>query len=380
MDLTSGFTIGRIRGIEIRVHWSWTLIFFLISWSLAGFLFPSWFPDWTPGELWTAAVITALFFFVSVLLHELSHAFVALGYGMRVPSITLFVFGGVSSIASEMETAGQEFRVAIAGPLMSWAVAAVFAVIWWVLRPAEVGTIAGYLAFINVLLGAFNLLPGFPLDGGRVFRSFLWARTKSLVKATRIASQVGSWIAWGLIGIGIFWVLFLGLGGLWYVLIGLFLKSASEGAYQQMVVERALEDVRASDVMREPPPPVEEDWTLERIVDERILPRAERALFVTRDGRVTGLITTSDLARVPRERWRETSAAEAMVRAADVVVVAPDATVLDAMKLMQEHDVHQVPVLDDGRLVGLLTRSDVLRQLELRAMFVPELARDGRKP
>lgn len=369
MDLTSGLVIGRVRGIEIRVHWSWVLVFSLVSWSLATGVFRDLFTDWSDTRLWIAALLTALLFFVSVLLHELSHAFVAQSLGMTVPSITLFVFGGVSTLAAEMRSAGEEFKVAIAGPLMSWLLAVALAVTWLVLRGTGVGTIAGYLAWVNFILGAFNLLPGFPLDGGRVFRAIAWSRTKNLVRATRLASQVGTGIAWVMILLGIMTVLFISLVGLWYVLIGLFLKSASESAYQRLVIERSLEHVLARDVMREPPEPVGESWTLQRIVDERVLRQAERCVFIQRDGAVVGVLTTSDLTRVPRERWPETPAREAMVPTERVIVVAPEASVLDAMKLMQEHDIHQIPVLEGGHMIGLVTRADVLRQLELRATF-----------
>lgn len=369
MDLSSGLVIGRIRGIAIRVHWSWALIFTLVSWALATGIFVDLFPEWSDTQRWSAAIITSLCFFISVLLHELSHAFVAQSLGMTVPSITLFVFGGVSTLAAEMRSAGEEFRVAIAGPLMSWAIAAVLAAVWLVLRGSDVATIAGYLAWVNFILGAFNLLPGFPLDGGRVFRAIAWSRTKSLVRATRLASQVGTAIAWGLIAIGVLTVVFVSLVGLWYVLIGLFLKSASENAYQQMIIERSLEHIRARDVMREPPEPVGTGWSLQRIVDERVLGQAERCIFVEGDGTVVGLLTASDLARVPRERWSETVARDAMVPTERVIVVAPEASVLDALKLMQEHDIHQVPVLDGGRMIGLVTRADVIRQLELRVAF-----------
>lgn len=376
MDLTSGIVIGRIRGIAIRVHWSWVLIFTLVSWSLATGVFADMFTDWGPNQRWIAGIATSVLFFVSVLLHELSHAFVAQSLGMSVPSITLFVFGGVSTLAAEMRSAGEEFRVAIAGPLMSWAIAAVLAGVWLLLRGSDIGAIAGYLAWINFILGAFNLLPGFPLDGGRVFRAIAWGRTKNLERATRLASRVGTSIAWVMIALGILTVLFVSLIGLWYVLIGFFLKSASENAYQQMVVERSFKDVRARDVMREPPEPVDEYWSLQRIVDERVLAQAERCVFVERAGAVIGLLTTSDVARVPRDEWPDTPATVAMVPTERVIVVAPDSSVLDAMKLMQEHDIHQVPVLDEGRMVGLVTRADVIRQLELRVTFsVPEPAR-----
>lgn len=302
MDLTSGFVLGRIRGIAIRVHWSWILIFVLVSWSLAEGIFVDLLPGWTETQRWNAAVLTALVFFVSVLLHELSHAFVAQSLGMAVPSITLFIFGGVSQLANELKTAGQEFRVAIAGPLMSWALAALFGLAWLFLG-GGIATIAVYLAWINFVLGAFNLLPGFPVDGGRVFRSIVWSRTHSLVRATRIASRVGTGIAWVMIAIGVVTVLTVSLFGLWYVLIGLFLKSASEGAYQQMIVERALEHIHAGDVMRAPPEPVGEEWPLQRIVDERVLQHAERCVLASCDGATTGPRPPRARRWSPRTRW-----------------------------------------------------------------------------
>src|SRR5690606_38985747 len=199
MDLTTGFKIGTVRGIEIRVHWSWIFIFTLITWSLAEGFFGTQFPEWSDGERWGWAAGTSVMFFGSVLFHELSHAFVAQSFGMVVPSITLFIFGGVSNIGGEMRTAGQEFRIAIAGPLSSWVLAAIFVGLALVFADSNAGEVLAYLGLVNFVLGAFNLLPGFPLDGGRVFRSIVWARTKDLVKATRIASAVGGGIAWVLI-------------------------------------------------------------------------------------------------------------------------------------------------------------------------------------
>lgn len=374
MDLTSGFRVGRIRGIAIRVHWSWLLIFALLAWSLAEGLFGTMFEDWSDAQRWAAGVATALLFFASVLMHELSHAFVAQGYGMAVPSITLFVFGGVSNLAAEMPTAGQEFRVAVAGPLTSGALALVFGALWYVSRGQDVSGIFGYLGWINAVLGAFNLLPGFPLDGGRVLRSIVWARSKDLLQATRVASRAGTYIAYAMIAVGLANVFIFGLfGGLWYVLIGLFLKTAAEGSYAAMLVESALADVDASTVMRPGPEPVLASTSLQALVDDRVLRTAERAFLVEQGSAVVGLITTSDITKVPREEWGGTPVRAAMVPAERVVTVEPRTRVIEALKLMQQHDVHQLPVLDHGRVVGLLTRGDVLRQIEVRSIL-----RDGR--
>lgn len=377
MNLSNGIRIGRIRGIDIRVHWSWLLIFGLLSWSLSQGLFGQMFVRWSQGQQWAAGAITALLFFISVLAHELSHSFVAQSYGMKVPSITLFVFGGVSNIASEMKTARQEFRVAIVGPLMSWALALGFAGLWYLTPSEGVSAIFGYLAFINGLLGAFNLLPGFPLDGGRVLRSILWARWKDLLRATRVASRVGIYVAYGMIGLGMVNVLAFGLfGGLWYVLIGLFLKSASEGSYAAVQVESALTSLSVADVMQTAPEPVHATLSLEQLIDQRLLESGTRAYLVERERVLIGLITAADVTRVARDRWPLTPVQDAMIPAERVTTVTPETGVMEALRLMQEHDVHQLPVLEDGRVVGLLSRGDVMRQIELRG--TPGDRRGGR--
>jgi Zn-dependent protease/predicted transcriptional regulator len=370
MNLGAGIGIGRIRGIEIRIHWSWFIILVLLTWSFADGLYRDLYEDWSDGQRWIAAIITSGLFFLSVLLHELSHAFVAQRYGMTVPSITLFVFGGVSSIAGEMRTAREEFAVAIAGPLMSWVLALVFGGLWLVTQGTGAGGVFGYLAFINGALGFFNLLPGFPLDGGRVLRSIVWGRSKSIVRATKVAASVGSIIAYLMIGIGLLSVFYFGLlGGIWYVLIGLFLKSAAEGSYQAMLADRALRDVDASAVMQPPSQPIEASMTVQQLVDERLLRAAERAYLVGSDGHVIGLVTATDITRLPREQWARTAVTSVMVPAEQVRTVTPGTDLVEAMRLMQQYDIHQLPVLDEGRLVGMLTRGDVLRQVEVRMRF-----------
>ncbi|MFN8584573.1 MAG: site-2 protease family protein [Dehalococcoidia bacterium] len=370
MNLGAGIGIGRIRGIEIRIHWSWFIILVLLTWSFADGLYRDLYENWSDSQRWTAAAVTSGLFFLSVLLHELSHAFVAQRYGMSVPSITLFVFGGVSSIAGEMRTAREEFAVAIAGPLMSWVLAVIFGVLWLATHGTGLAGIFGYLAWINGALGLFNLLPGFPLDGGRVLRSIVWGRSKSLVRATRVAASVGSIIAYLMIALGLLSVFYFGLlGGIWYVLIGLFLKSAAEGSYQAMLADRALRNVATRTVMQPPSQPVDPSMTVQQLVDERLLRAAERAYLVGDEGRVLGLVTASDITRLPRERWASTTVRDVMVPAEQVKTVMPQTDLVAAMQLMQQHDVHQLPVLEDGRLVGMLTRGDVLRQIEIRMRF-----------
>lgn len=367
MDLTLGLVLGRVRGIAIRVHWSWLFVVALLSWSLANGYFAEEF-QWGVAKRWAWAVGSALFFFTSVLLHELSHAFVAQHFGMRVPSITLFIFGGVSNIEGEMKTPGQEFRVAIAGPLLSLAMGVVLSAAGFLVG-GDAGSVILYLGFANVTLGIFNLLPGFPLDGGRVFRSAAWAKTGDLTKATRIAAALGTGIAWLMIAIGVFWVLFIGLAGLWYVLIGYFLKTASESALGQVLVDKVLGPLTVRDVMRDPPEPVDQETPLLMIIDERVVSRGERCVLLSHNEAVSGLLTVTDLARVPHDQLGGMRASDVMVPVAEVVTVGATTPVSEAMRLMVERDLHQLPVIEDGRLLGIVGRGDVLQQVETRLRF-----------
>lgn len=371
MDLSGSLTIGRIRGIAIQVHWSWLLVLSMLTWSLSQGLFlnEAGMQTAAPGTRWAAGGVTALAFFASVLLHELAHSFVAQHYGMRVPSITLFIFGGVSSLGDEMRSAGQEFRVAIAGPLTSWVLAVVFTVLSLLVANEVAATVLGYLGLINGIVGTFNLLPGYPLDGGRVFRAIVWARSGSLQRATSLAARVGVGIAYLMILGGIAYVFTFGIGGLWYVLIGLFLKSAAENAYSTLVVETALRDVPVRLAMQPAPASVPASLSLQQLVDTRMLVTGERAFLIEDAGAVVGLLTASDLARAPREAWPSTSVGSVMIQASEVRTVEPGTRLLEALALLQQHDIHQLPVLDRGRVVGLLSRADVMRHIELRTAF-----------
>ncbi|MEX2031632.1 MAG: site-2 protease family protein, partial [Dehalococcoidia bacterium] len=353
--------------------WSWALIFTLLTWSIAtGFV--NQFEGWTEAQAWIAGAAAALAFFLSVLLHEFSHAVVAQHYGLPVPSITLFIFGGVSNIAGEMKSARQEFMIAAAGPGMSFFLAMVLMGSAVVIG-GDIGTILFYLGFVNGILGVFNLLPGFPLDGGRVFRSIIWARTQDYAKATRVASNVGIGIAWVLITLGIVTAITISISGLWYVLIGMFLKQAAEATKNQLIVERALASVRARTLMRAAPEPLAESSSLQHVVDQRILANGRPCVLLEHDGRVTGLLTATDLAKVPREEWPTTSARTAMVAAEQVATVEPGTLVTEAVRTMAERDIHQMPVIEDGQLVGLLTRGDILNYIQRRMQFGDSMSR-----
>ena len=372
MTFGPSFTFARLRGIDIRVHWSWLIILWLITWAVQG-VFAEFVESWSSGQRTVAALVAATLFFVSILLHELSHALVAQAYGLRVPSITLFVFGGVAALADESRNAREELVVAVAGPLMSFLLSGVFGAAWLVLRGQDIAVVAGYLSLINLALAIFNLLPGFPLDGGRVFRAIVWQLTGSRLRATQVAARVGSGVAYLLIAGGAALLAFGNFGGLWYVLIGLFLRAAASGSAQTLLVDMAMSDVVVRSVMRPPPEAVPAGTTLQELVDARVLTTGERCYLIGGlDGVVIGLITTSDITDIPRERWSAVTVEDSMVPRERVHVIAPEAPVLEALSQMSAHDVHQLPVIEEERLVGLVTRGDVMRQIELRTRFIEQ--------
>ena len=367
--MPSSFKIGKIAGIEIGVHWSWLFILVLITWSFADGILEDAFPEWSQFQRWAVGVIVAGIFFASILLHELSHSLVAKSRGMPVKGITLFVFGGVSNLGREAESASEEFWIAIVGPLTSLGVGAFFAIIWVVLQgPAPgVATVAGYLAFINAVIAAFNMLPGFPLDGGRVFRSIVWARNRNLLRATRIASNVGQFVAFALMAAGAAQFLFgFVVGGLWMFLIGLFLRSASTSSYQQMILETALSGVSAAELARSDYRTVPPDITVAQLVDRHMLVGGGRCYPVMAGEELLGLITLTDVRKLDREQWPTTTVFRVMTPFERLRTVSSGEDARQLLQLMSEADLNQVPVVEGRRLLGIVTRADILRLIQLR--------------
>jgi Zn-dependent protease/CBS domain-containing protein len=365
-------TIGRIAGIEIRVHYSWFVIFFLLLWWLAEGFFGEVYDSWSVTEAWAAAAAATLLFFASVLLHELAHSLTAKRLGLPVSSITLFIFGGVSSLTSEPSSARQEFQIAIVGPLTSFGLAAFFGILAGVglvsgAENSPPGAVAEYLAIINLSLGIFNLLPGFPLDGGRVLRAAVWSRSGDLLSATRWASRSGQVISFGLIAFGV--VSILGgnfIGGAWMVVIGWFLRGAAQSSYEQLVVRRTLEGVRVRDVLDRGFVSVAPDDSLDQVV-RRMLQTSQRCVPVLVSDDLLGLISIRDLKRVPEEEWPQTSAFRAMTPREKLHVTSPDEDLGRVLEVMAANDVHQLPVLEGKSFVGFVTRADVLRLLQVRS-------------
>jgi Zn-dependent protease/CBS domain-containing protein len=363
--------IARILGFDILIHWSWLIIATLFTWTLAAGYFPGVYPDWSAEQRWIAAAITSILFFGSVLVHELSHSVVARARGLDVTSITLFVFGGVSSLGGEPRSAKDEFWIAIVGPLTSFAIAGLAALIWLAAREQGATVpqaIAGYLAYINVAVGIFNLLPGFPLDGGRVLRSAVWGAKGNMLAATRVAANAGRVVAAILIAIGILTVFGGALGGLWLAVIGWFLWNAAESSYQQLLLQNSLQGLTAGALAGPSPVRVPPDISLREFAEHYLLSHNHRAFFVgVEGGDPLGLITLSDLQKEPRDQWDTISVFRAMTPRERLITVTPQTPAMDALQLMAEHNINQLPVVNGREFVGLLTRAALIRAIQFRS-------------
>ena len=358
--------LGSIRGIEIGVHYNWLLIFFLVAWSLAMGYFPQSYPGWTQLVYWTTGVIASILLFVSVLLHELAHSFVAQARGLPVRSITLFIFGGVSNIVREAENPRTEFAMAVVGPLSSLVIAGVFYGLFLVVpnKLDPLVALLSYLALINAFLAVFNLIPGFPLDGGRVLRSIIWGATGNLVKATNIAATVGRLFGWGLIGVGLFQILRGNfLGGLWIAFIGWFLSNAADSSRQETTVQEYLKDFKVKDVMTPNPQTISPGATVLEVVQGIFSQYHRRAVPVARDGKLVGIVTLTNIRGLPQEKWAITPV-EAIMTKAPLQCVSPEDDLARAMALIAEQDVNQVLVCTDSGLVGIISRADIIRHLQ----------------
>src|SRR5271157_2217798 len=372
--MQSNIKLGKIHEIEIGLHYSWFIIAALIVFSL-GEHFRQVYRNWSTSQIWITALVTAVLFFVSLLLHELSHSLVAQARGLKVKAITLFALGGVSQIEGDATDAKTEFWVAIAGPIASLIIGfgclAIAVGLGW-RRPAEprtaVTAVLVWLGYINVVLAVFNMIPGFPLDGGRVLRSIVWAITKNADRSTRIAARIGQIVAFLFILDGI-WEFFsgAGFGGLWIAFIGWFLMDAAKASYAQVAITAAFQGMRVSDVMLRDCVTVNRGMSLQEFVDTYLLKTGQRCFAVEDHGRLVGLITPRDVGAIPRERWNMTTVREAMRPLEELHVITPDTQVLDALKLMAGNDVNQLPVVENGTLQGMFSRSQLMPLLQARS-------------
>lgn len=363
----------RVAGIQIGIHSSWLFAFALISWTLAANVFPQQAPGLGAAAYWTIGIIAAVLLFASVLLHELAHSLVARRRGLKVDSITLFIFGGVSNLTQEPLNAGDEFAIAIVGPLTSLVLAAVFFVVAQFFAPQSlVGLIFGYLASANALLGVFNLVPGFPLDGGRVFRSIVWGASHSLRRGTLVASYAGQAVGWLLIAYGVLSIFGGGLiNGVWLAFIGWFLNNAAESTRQEQTLRETLAGVTAASLMDTPAVVVPPDLSVQDFVMDYVMRRGVRAApIVDASGRVLGIVSLTDARHISHQAWPTTRVDQIMTRA-PLTTLMPSEEVSGAIGLMAQKGLHQLPVVDDGRVLGMLNRDHVLRWIQLKHELTP---------
>jgi Zn-dependent protease/CBS domain-containing protein len=361
--------IGRIAGINIFIHVSWLIILVLLTWSLAIGWFAALYPGWPRFTYWIVSLLAALLLFVSVLLHELAHSLVARRRGLPVKNITLFIFGGVSNIEQEPASAGIEFQMSLVGPLTSLLIGGISFVLLLLIGRGNspLAAILGYLAAANVLLGLFNLLPGFPLDGGRVLRSIIWKITGSLSTATRVAILVGQVVAY-LIVLGGIWLFIVGslFSGIWIGFLGWFLLSGAQSAHTQLMLDTMFKGVSVGQTMNSNPVTVPANISLQKLVDEFLLPHGWRGAFVMQTDQLVGLITLCDVRHTPREQWGQTPVGHVMTPVERLHVVSPQQKIREVVPLMVAQDINQLAVVQDGRLVGVLSRDDIMRSLEIR--------------
>ncbi len=362
----TSWRVGRIAGIEVRVDSSWVVVALLITYSMylrASTLYP----ELSGGGAVVLGIGATVLFFGSVLVHELAHALVSQARGIRVQDITLFLFGGATRAKVDSRGPGDEFLIALVGPLTSGLLAGLFGIVAGfggdVLSRPLAGTF-GYLAWTNLLLAAFNLVPGFPLDGGRLLRSAIWKATGSLARATRVASVAGQGVGWLLVAAGVAWLLAGDLaGGIWFAFIGWFLVQAARSSYQDLQLQQLLrwveaEDVMAADLLRIPP-----ELSLQDAVDEYFMRYDHGAFPVEEQGRTIGLLTLRGVRRVPREQWPTRRVRDHMVPLSDQVVVAPEARMDGVLGKLQDGETGRVLVVQDGEVVGIITPSDLTRWL-----------------
>jgi Zn-dependent protease/CBS domain-containing protein len=364
----------RIAGIDISIHISWLVIFGLVTWSLAQGLFPAAVPGLGTSTYWIVGAISALLLFVSVLIHELAHSLVARSRGLEARAITLFIFGGVSTLGGEAKKPSTEFLVAVVGPLSSFAIAFIVFLVAQVLPLDPLASaVMGYLVFINVALGFFNLIPGFPLDGGRVFRSIVWNFTGNFRRATEIAVAVSRIFAYAFMLWGLFRLLNGDLiGGIWTAAIGWFLDNAASMSLAQVIFDQRIGRARVADVFTRDTTAAPAELTVDRLVEDYLLRANRRAVPVVRGDRVLGVVTLGDVRRVPPDRRPFTRVGD-LVRDQRTVCVRPEDNLRAAIEALNSGDFEIVPVVESDRLVGVLSRADVMRQIELReALDVPD--------
>ena len=359
--------LGRFGGVEVRVNWSWLVIFALIVWSLSVGIFPAQNPGLSDGAYLAMAIVAAVLFFASLLLHELGHAWQARREGMEIDGITLWLFGGVSQFKTRFTSAGAEFRIAVTGPLVSLGLGVGFVLLALVGLPSAADGVVAWLGYINLSLFAFNMVPALPLDGGRVLRAALWQARGDLAWATQVAAAIGQGFAYLFIGLGIAMFIFQGsFSGAWLAFIGWFLLQAAGSEARYVATEAALDGLRVRDLMSRDPVTVDADLTVGRFMDEVAWSRRFTTYPVVTAGRAVGLLAFSSVASMPRAEWDTRRVRDAMAPLSSVLQLAEDTTAVEALTALSSPTTNRGLVVENGELVGLLSITDLARALEVR--------------
>ncbi len=357
--------IATVMGIPIRVHFSWLIIFGLITWSLSTVYFPDAAPQLPELSYWVGGTLAAILLFVSVAFHELAHSLVAIRYRLSITGITLFIFGGVSQMRSEPPDPRAEFRIAIAGPMSSFLLSLVFFIGYFLVSGQVARALFSYLAQLNLILGLFNLIPGFPMDGGRVVRAFLWKRSKDFFFATRKASGYGQKIAFFFIIFGLLSIFAGFAGGLWMMLIGWFLHTAAQASYQQASLQQTLRGVKVRNIMARDIVSVFSGISLEGLVNDYFLRYGYGGFPVVDDGKFLGFVTLKEVKNVPKERWHGISVSGILIPHDRRWEVSGDDDAMKALELMISEDKGRLVVMEHGKLVGLITRNGIAKYVQL---------------
>jgi len=358
--------IGSIMGIPIKVHFTWFIIFGLITWSLSAYYFPKIAPDLPLLSYWMKGAIAALLLFVSVAFHELAHSVVARRYRLTIDSITLFIFGGVAQMRGEPPSPAAEWRIAIAGPLSSLFLAGIF-FIFSVFTDGTSKALFSYLSQINLILAIFNLIPGFPMDGGRVLRSIIWKKRKNFFYATQRAATIGQRIALFFIFFGLF-SLFTGMaGGLWLMLIGWFLYTAAQASYQQSTLEEALRGVKVGDIMVKELVTVSPSMSIDDVVNNFFLKYGFGGFPVVDNDRYLGLITLKEIKEVSKNNFSTTTVEDIYARHRKEWEISPEDEVLRALEKMIRDDSGRLVIIEGDRLKGMITRNGIARYVQIKA-------------
>lgn len=372
--MRGNISLGKIFGIPLRLHYTWFIIFALVTYSLV--LYPLVEPPYPPIEQRIIlGILTSLLFFASIITHELAHSILAIRNNISVKEITLFVFGGVSQITKEATHPRAELSIAIVGPLTSLALAGIFYGLHLLLAGTQqilAASLMQWLALINVILAVFNLIPGFPLDGGRIFRALVWQKTRDYHKATRIATRVGQGIAYVFIAGGFAFIIFVPpywLRGLWFIFIGWFLRDAARASYQQVLLRDALIGITARQVTDYDCPLIPPHMNLMELVQQYVLPTGRNCFLISWGAELEGMVTLQQIKKVPHTRWAITSVQDIMTPASKLKVAYADQDILSVLQEMNGENTNHIPVMEAGTVIGIINKEDIARFIRTRAEF-----------